>query len=757
MKTRFYFTRVLKMMTFSMLLFFFVQIAQAQYTIATSSFLGDAGSTDKVTGSRIQSNGTIVLAAIIGAAQPGNKTPVLLNNATSASAGAIIRLSADGKTVLSVTRVAAEVLDVALDNSDNIYVAAGTGGLLKLNATASTLTWARLPGIYVYRVDAGSSGNVVALKPSNISTAGTDAGSGTVYTFQTNGTQTGSFTGHRNTQDVAIDEASQTVILIGWRQANAFDGNRTEPVQIAYIRGYSYTGTLKWNDYDWSTDVNSPDFINRPENNMADTRGYRCAIGGDGKLYAAFEVAGGNHIFRYSTNNITTKVSIVGGDKYHQFFNTKSEHKTFFGRYEPSTGAYVRGQQLTNRLPDGAGNTIRVRNGAIGADATGRVYLGGSSASGLPITNDPLPAGSYSGGGWFMIMSSDFTSRLLVTRVNTSGEIGALDARVVSGSNANFVWGGLTKLSGLTYISNAIQGSAGGGTQDGFFATGKQGGTTPPPATTSLNPSADAYVRSGSYGGTNYGTATELISKRSGASSDGYGRESYLKFDLSSVTGTISQVKLRLYGNLNDNSGADVAGAVYPVTSSSWTESGITWNTKPAYASGALATTIVTNTTPRWYEWDITAYIQGEKAAGRNIVSFVVRNPSITEPYSTFASKEAAANRPVLEISTGTAARVAATEKEAPVETTQDLQQQATVYPVPARDRLAFRFIALQPQAVTIKLQNTSGQLVSNTVTSAVKGQNQVSIPVSSVNDGIYYLSAIIDGKSVIKKIVVKK
>ena len=45
----------------------------------------------------------------------------------------------------------------------------------------------------------------------------------------------------------------------------------------------------------------------------------------------------------------------------------------------------------------------------------------------------------------------------------------------------------------------------------------------------------------------------------------------------------------------------------------------ITWNNKPP-AGSALATTTITNNVVRWYEWDITAYIQAEKAANRNTV-----------------------------------------------------------------------------------------------------------------------------------------
>ena len=55
-------------------------------------------------------------------------------------------------------------------------------------------------------------------------------------------------------------------------------------------------------------------------------------------------------------------------------------------------------------------------------------------------------------------------------------------------------------------------------------------------ATFNLNAAADAHVRGGANASTNYGT-TSTLEVRDGPD-DGYTRETYLKFDLSSVTGT---------------------------------------------------------------------------------------------------------------------------------------------------------------------------------------------------------------------------
>jgi hypothetical protein len=451
--------------------------AQSSFPISAASFLGDASNTDRVRGGRILSDGTIVLAANIGASNPGGVAPVLLGNATASSSGAVLRMSADGRTVLSVTRLAAQVEDLAIDANNNIYVAAWNDGLFKLNSTANAIVWSKTGR--TLRVDAGGNGTVASLVTTTTNPDAGDPGAGTINVYDAAGTSLGSFAGKNNTLDVCVDTASQTVVSIGWRQATAFDGSSSQPVQIAYLRGSAYDGTIKYTIYDWSTDTASPRFINRPTNNMADTRGYRCTIGADGKLYAAFEVAGGNHIFRYSPTDIMTTVSIVGGDQWHAFYNTRSEHKTFFARYEPGTGAYLRGQQLLTRLSNGNGNAMRVNSGAITADAQGRVYIGGASAYGLPmpphsrytakpseITFNPFPAG-YIGGAWFMVLSADLSTRLYTTRLASDGSTHAVDARTINGATKIF-FGGTTTSTTETYTHNAIQTTM-GGTQEGWF------------------------------------------------------------------------------------------------------------------------------------------------------------------------------------------------------------------------------------------------------------------------------------------------
>jgi len=160
-------------------------------------------------------------------------------------------------------------------------------------------------------------------------------------------------------------------------------------------------------------------------------------------------------------------------------------------------------------------------------------------------------------------------------------------------------------------------------------------------------PVADAYVRDGSSNaGKNFGTATTLTVRKG---SSGSNRWSYLKFDTSVLT-TVSRVRLRLFGSLSATTSTAVTTSVYAVANTTWGEAQITWNNKPASGATSLAGVAMANrtTTARWYEWDVTAYLQQEKAAGRHVVTLVLKNDANSSPNDSFHSREATSQRPEL-------------------------------------------------------------------------------------------------------------
>jgi len=462
-------------------------LAGADYDLSAASYLGGASTVDSVRAAVIQSNGTVVLAANIGSVRPGGLTPTVLGAATVDSGGALVRLASDGKTVLGVTLVGAMVTDLACDANDRLYVGLGTAGLIALDAGAATVRWSKAPSNTVLRLDVGATGTCAALATSTADAGTAAPGAGTIWVYDADGTQLGSFPGYRNTLDLAVDDTTDTVALIGWRQTSIASAGG--PVQISFMRGYDFSGTVKWTGYDWSADVDSPNYLNKIKNNMADSRGCRISMGRDGKLYGLFEVAGGNHLFRYSPMNITTGVTIAGGDAWNSFSNTKSEHKTFVARYEPATGAYLRGVQFCARLSvngTGKGNAANPHGSEVCADEQGRVYFGGVSAFGLPIPPQFTPAagqaafapvalGDYYGGAFLVVMNPDLTKRLYCTALtNTAAITRAIAAREVAGRTV-IAFGGET--GGATYTLDPIQATS-GAAKDGWFAVSSSGIST---------------------------------------------------------------------------------------------------------------------------------------------------------------------------------------------------------------------------------------------------------------------------------------
>ena len=166
------------------------------------------------------------------------------------------------------------------------------------------------------------------------------------------------------------------------------------------------------------------------------------------------------------------------------------------------------------------------------------------------------------------------------------------------------------------------------------------------PATITLEPIADSYVEYHEPN-TNYGASSGIDVWKS--SSGNYNRHTYLKFDLSSIpsNATINSAELKLYlwGNVSETSSI---GAHY-VSSNTWTELGITWNSAPSYR--ATPTYTVSQVAfEGWYTWVITGDVQ--TALSERVLS-VALVPGTPCDLCSFYSKDAyyAENRPKLIIS----------------------------------------------------------------------------------------------------------
>ncbi|MCG8501719.1 MAG: Ig-like domain-containing protein, partial [Firmicutes bacterium] len=175
-------------------------------------------------------------------------------------------------------------------------------------------------------------------------------------------------------------------------------------------------------------------------------------------------------------------------------------------------------------------------------------------------------------------------------------------------------------------------------TNDGSFTANCAVTVTAAPVTYTLNPTDDSYVRRGTYSSDNYGSSTDMTVKYSSNAS--YERNTILKFDLSSVSSSVSNATLRLYGTNGGTSSVNV----FHTNTDTWSESTVTANDINSTGS-ALSVTSVTPTA-QYYEWDVTSQVATE-VGGDKVVSFILKGT--TADWISFHSKENT-NKPELVI-----------------------------------------------------------------------------------------------------------
>ncbi len=120
---------------------------------------------------------------------------------------------------------------------------------------------------------------------------------------------------------------------------------------------------------------------------------------------------------------------------------------------------------------------------------------------------------------------------------------------------------------------------------------------------------ADARVARANPG-SNYGTGRRLITDREPVT------ESYLRFEVSGVDGTVTRANLQLYAPEGTVNGP----AVFPA-GNAWAEGSITWNSRPERTSTVAADDkgpIASNT---WVAFDVTSLVAGDGTYTFNLAS----------------------------------------------------------------------------------------------------------------------------------------
>jgi len=151
---------------------------------------------------------------------------------------------------------------------------------------------------------------------------------------------------------------------------------------------------------------------------------------------------------------------------------------------------------------------------------------------------------------------------------------------------------------------------------------------------TTLYTIADAYVFE-ALSDMNWGSETWLYSQ----SDIGGNVRSFLKFDISSISGTITDARLRLYCAAHTDGISGVTDVeARGVTDDSWSESGITWNNQPSYGD---VEDMIYPVAKAWNEWNVTSFVQSQSD---DYVSFCLKNVQesydSTERYTQYHSKE---------------------------------------------------------------------------------------------------------------------
>ncbi|MEW4923962.1 DNRLRE domain-containing protein [Algibacter sp. 2305UL17-15] len=253
---------------------------------------------------------------------------------------------------------------------------------------------------------------------------------------------------------------------------------------------------------------------------------------------------------------------------------------------------------------------------------------------------------------------------------------------------------------------------------------------------------ADALVRDGSHDDNNYGTEDELQVK---VASSGFTREAYLKFDVSSLVtaGNITDAKLVLEPSGGGTAASATQFQAKIVADDSWTETGITWNNKPA--QGSVMDT-QTGSTSATMEWDVKTQVISE-VSGDGIISIALTStPSGSQNFVKYHSKEQSnfELRPVLVVTADGNLSVDDVNKKKP---------DVIVYPNPVTNRVYFQNIS---EVERIEIMDISGKQIQS-ATSNMQTIKNSGLDIKRLTSGFYFFKFIDQsGNSVSKKVIVE-
>ncbi len=272
------------------------------------------------------------------------------------------------------------------------------------------------------------------------------------------------------------------------------------------------------------------------------------------------------------------------------------------------------------------------------------------------------------------------------------------------------------------------------------------------PQVIALLPTDDAFVRSTSPTD-NFGALDELRATNGSAEF-----HSYLKFDISGLTGAVGRALLRLH--LTDGS---KSGSVYLVSNNyrdsetPWQEAGLVWDNAPPIGSPAIAT-FEADRKGQYVEIDISGVVGSEGS-----YSFAVSGGSDTDA-SIIGSKEGL-HPPELILETG---MVVGDDNDDQDDIASDAILPASVslspnYPNPFNAETTILYALPAEARVTIEIYNIRGQLVATPVDAQQKagrkrmkwfGRDNNGLEVSS---GVYFLRLKVGAQTLARRLILQK
>ena len=184
----------------------------------------------------------------------------------------------------------------------------------------------------------------------------------------------------------------------------------------------------------------------------------------------------------------------------------------------------------------------------------------------------------------------------------------------------------------------------------------------------SFSPVADARVEQANPDA-NYGYSRRLVTDEEPAAE----RRSYLKFEVSGISGPVTNAKLRLYSEAASVDGPELRPVV-----TNWDENSITWNTRPAATAGPVDDTAAIPPYS-WVEFDVTDLMNGDG-------TYAFRLSQYSHDGVTFASREATTGRPELLVETNPPSdhTVVPTAETTPVSHSGDAADDAAIWVNPS-------------------------------------------------------------------------